>query len=242
MQNHRNITVGVLALCLIGGLTGCVRNPAYQDMPDKVVVSGTLKHFGAATTGASTTAPTRHTETTGVVSTTELIPAPTSGTTTRLMTKKIQNDTVKASHITFPAFGDRLGIVTITGRSVNAPLFFGDSDVELTNGVGQYNGSLFPGCGSTVLIGGHNYGYFHGLQDVQIGDLVTLNVSYGVYTYRVTQTAVHDIYDDTAYNLGADRDNLVLYTCYPFDTREATPLRYFVYADYIAGPRVLLTQ
>ena len=151
-------------------------------------------------------------------------------------------ETVKASSITFPAFGDRFGNVIIDSASVNAPLFFGDSNTELKNGVGQYNGSSFPGCGGTILIGGHNNSYFNGLKNVDVGDEITLQTNYGTYTYKVTKTVVLPASDKTAYDLAATKENLVLYTCYPFDMLGLTPNRYFVYADYVSGPRVLLNQ
>ena len=31
-------------------------------------------------------------------------------------------------------------------------------------------------------------------------------------------------------------ENLILYTCYPFDAMGFTPDRFFVYARYISGP------
>lgn len=151
-------------------------------------------------------------------------------------------DTVSASAITFPTFGDRFGNITIDNASVDAPLFFGDSNAELKNGVGQYNGSTFPGCGGTVLVGGHNNSYFNGLKNVKKGDLVTLKTNYGTYVYKVTKTAVLPASDKTAYDLAAKKENLVLYTCYPFDMLGLTPNRYFVYADYVSGPRVLLNK
>ena len=151
-------------------------------------------------------------------------------------------ETIKASSITFPTFGDRFGNISIKGTSVDAPLYFGDSNTILKNGVGQYNGSLFPGCGSTVLVGGHNNSYFNGLKSVKVGNTITLKTNYGVYTYKVTKTAVLPATDKSAYDLKATQENLVLYTCYPFDMLGLTPNRYFVYADYVSGPRVLLDQ
>lgn len=151
-------------------------------------------------------------------------------------------ETVNASSITFPAFGALFGNLSIDGRSVDAPLFFGDSNSELKRGVGQYNGSAYPGCGGTVLIGGHNNSYFNGLKNVETGDIVTLKTNYGTYQYRVTKTAVLPESDTTAYDLNAREENLVLYTCYPFDMLGLTPNRYFVYAKYESGPRVLLNK
>ena len=151
-------------------------------------------------------------------------------------------ETVKASGITFPKFGTLYGNIRIEGTSVDAPLFFGDSNTELKKGAGQFNGSMFPGCGTTVLIGGHNHTYFNGLKDVKVGQAVTVRTNYGTYTYEVTETAVKKAKDASAYDLTADEENLVLYTCYPFDMLGLTPNRYFVYAKYVSGPKVLLNE
>ena len=93
-----------------------------------------------------------------------------------------------------------------------------------------------------MLVGGHNNSYFNGLKSVKVGNTITLKTNYGVYTYKVTKTAVLPATDKSAYDLKATQENLVLYTCYPFDMLGLTPNRYFVYADYVSGPRVLLDQ
>lgn len=41
--------------------------------------------------------------------------------------------------------------------------------------------------------------------------------------------------DRTAYDLSADYENLIMYTCYPFDALGLTPQRYFVYAKLVSG-------
>ena len=44
-----------------------------------------------------------------------------------------------------------------------------------------------------------------------------------------------DLLDVTAYDLAADQESLILYTCYPFDEIGLTSQRFFVYADYTSG-------
>ena len=75
-----------------------------------------------------------------------------------------------------------------------------------------------------------------------MGKIVVLETNYGTYTYEVTETAVKKATDKTAYDLKATQENLVLYTCYPFDTLGLTPDRYYVYAKYVSGPKILLTE
>ena len=45
--------------------------------------------------------------------------------------------------------------------------------------------------------------------------------------------------DTTAYDLDADTENIILYTCYPFGILTRTTQRYFVYGDLVSGPALI---
>lgn len=155
--------------------------------------------------------------------------------------ENIQNmgkDTIKASEIEMPQYGTIFGNLTIEGTSVNADLFFGDGNRELKNGVGMYNGSHIPGYGSTCLIGGHNNSYFSDLKNAQLGSKITINTNYGQYVYEITKTEVLMAKDSSAWDPKSETENVVLYTCYPFDMLGLTPQRYFVYGTYVSGPKI----
>lgn len=149
---------------------------------------------------------------------------------------------IKASTITFPGTGDKYGILTIDGTKVEADLYFGDSKRELKLGLGQYNGSCFPGTGGTILISGHNNSAFKDLKSAKVGDKVNIRTNYGMYVYEITKTSVTSASDTKAFDLFKDEENLVLYTCYPFDMLGITPMRYFVYGKIISGPKVLVRE
>lgn len=148
------------------------------------------------------------------------------------------SDEIKASELTLPEFGTHFGQLTIPGTQVDAGLFFGDGDKELKNGVGIYNGSFIPGYGKTVLVAGHNHIYFHDLGSAQVGGTIEISTNYGQYVYEITGTKITTAQDNTAYDLDSEEENLVLYTCYPFDQIGLTPERYFVYAKYLSGPKI----
>ena len=149
---------------------------------------------------------------------------------------------IKAREVTFPAVGDKYGILTIEGTDVNAELYFGDGRRELRLGLGQYNGSSFPGTGGTVLISGHNNSAFKDLKSAKVGDKVNLRTNYGMYVYEITATAIKKNTDKTAFDLFKDEENLVLYTCYPFDKLGITADRYFVYGKIVSGPKILTRE
>lgn len=151
-------------------------------------------------------------------------------------------DTVPSSIITFPVPGTKYGEITIEGTSVDCPLFFGDDSKTLRRGVGQYKGSSFPGMCSTTIIGGHNNSFFKTLKDAKVGGIITIKTHYGVYTYKITGSAIKKFDDRTAFDINTDHENVVLYTCYPFNALGLTKQRYFVYGEYISGPKILLDE
>lgn len=147
--------------------------------------------------------------------------------------------TVNAKDVDFPGINKQFGQLTIDGRDVDAKLFFGDGSVPLRNGVGIYAGSFVPGYGKTILIAGHNNTYFNGLKNVEEGDIVKISTSWGNYEYKVKDLKLLEADDKKAYDLSATRENLILYTCYPFDQVGLTSKRYFVYADKVSGPEIV---
>lgn len=138
----------------------------------------------------------------------------------------------------FPTYGTQFGMITIDDCDVNCKLFFGDGDVALRNGVGIYSGSFIPGYGGTILVAGHNNTYLNGLKNAEAGQIVKIQTNYGDYEYRINETAVKQNTDTSAYDLDADYENLIMYTCYPFDELGLTDYRYFVYAEYVSGSQI----
>lgn len=151
-------------------------------------------------------------------------------------------DTVPSSLITFPSPDTKYGEISIEDTKINCPLFFGDDEKTLRRGAGQYKGSSFPGMCSTTIIGGHNNSFFKTLKDAQVGAIVTVKTHYGVYTYKIIGAAIKNFNDRTAFDINAEHENLVLYTCYPFNALGLTKQRYFVYCEYVSGPKILLDE
>ena len=153
-------------------------------------------------------------------------------------------DTIKASRIVYPKYGEQFGTIEIGSLGLLQNLFFGDSANNLSRGVAQFAGSSFPGEGSTCLIAGHNTEAMFGrLSEVLEGDEVKITTNYGVYVYKVTrmETVFLDKAEEAA-KLDSNVENLVLYTCYPFNSLGDYSQRYFVYCEYVSGPKVLLNE
>lgn len=149
------------------------------------------------------------------------------------------SDTINASDVEFPSVDKQFGELKIANRDVSAKLFFGDGKVPLRNGVGVYAGSFIPGYGKTILVAGHNNTYFNGLKNVKKGDIVKIGTSYGNYEYKITDTKIYNADNKKAYDLSRNEENLILYTCYPFDMLGITEKRFFVYAEKVSGPKIV---
>ena len=168
----------------------------------------------------------------------ENIFVPVSENSTLPTVTKQDKTYINSDAVEYPNYSNQFGELVIEECGIDNKLFFGDGEVALRNGVGVYNGSFIPGYGGTILVAGHNNTYFNGLKYAEKGQTVVIHTSYGNYEYRITDTAVKKAKDSSAYDLSADHENLIMYTCYPFDELGLTDYRFFVYAEYVSGSQI----
>lgn len=141
-----------------------------------------------------------------------------------------------------PKLGEVMGTVTVEGTAVACDLYYGDDETSLHYGAGIYPDAKIPGQGGTVLIAGHTATYFRDFESAELGAIVTISTYYGDYEYEIVNMQVANADDTSAYDLEQDEDNIIMYTCYPFNTLGYTPQRYFVYGKFISGPTVLQVE
>lgn len=144
---------------------------------------------------------------------------------------------VEKNEAALPSLGSRYGVISCNRIGLNAPLYYGDSEDILLKGAGQYTGSAFPGEGRPILVGAHDIGYFEALENVQQGDRINVETSYGIFQYQVTDIRIGYASDIGTKELEHLQEELILYTCYPFGAlTEKKSKRYFVAAEKIEGP------
>ncbi|MBR4288818.1 MAG: class D sortase [Clostridia bacterium] len=151
-----------------------------------------------------------------------------------------EEEVVDGNTLQFPTRGALYAKLAIDSCFLETDVYFDDSDEALSRGgVGQHYATKIPGCGTPILICGHSIGKFSALQYVKVGDIVTMTTNYGIYEYQVREIAIKDMDDPTAADLTQEKEELILYTCYPFTNLRLTRERYFVYADKISGPEIV---
>jgi sortase A len=138
------------------------------------------------------------------------------------------------SEIRTPEPDSQYATVTCERIALTAPIYYGDSEACLAKGVGQYSKSSLPGEGKPILLSGHDSTFFAPLEGIKAGDIIRITADYGEFNYIVVSEGIADKSDTTAYDLTQDKEQLILYTCYPFGKVTGSRNdRFFVYCDRI---------
>lgn len=146
----------------------------------------------------------------------------------------IADETTTSTQLSFPEYGDEYGTLIVDAAGINSPVIVGDGAEQLSNGAGQYYGSVFPGDVGNTIITGHSNSVFRTLGEAQIGDEIRLELTYGNYVYEISTIEIkHET--DQSILAPSQEQILTLYTHYPFDYIGNTPDRYVVTAKLVEG-------
>jgi len=114
----------------------------------------------------------------------------------------------------------------------------GDSFIVLSGGKGNslafgpahIDGTKHPGDKGTSVIAGHRDTHFAFLENSEMGDRISIQSLSGIWSsYEINKLSIHDIRDHKFWHIDSDLDQLLLVTCYPFDTIDPNgPLRLIV--------------
>ena len=106
----------------------------------------------------------------------------------------------------------------------------GDSGRTLAFGPGWAESTALPGTPGFSVVSAHRDTHFAFLRDLRIGDRIDLDNALGARHLRIASMRIVDSRHEQI-GLATDADELLLVTCYPFDTLNAGgPLRFVVAA------------
>jgi sortase A len=118
--------------------------------------------------------------------------------------------------------------LTSEEHNVDQIVLAGDSGSVMAFAPGMNLQAAKPGETGTVLISGHRDTHFRFLQDLKPGSELTVQTQGGSYSYRVEEAKIVDS-RTTRIDPTLGEGQLVLVTCYPFDTLEiGGPMRFVV--------------
>ena len=130
----------------------------------------------------------------------------------------------------YPNYYDEYAVLKIKSANIEEKVAFGDGSDVLAGDIGHATTSYMPGEGNTIVYSGHNY-KLENLNKVKKNDEIEIETSYGVFTYKVTDTKVmkDNQYGDIEFDTG--KEILVIYTCYPFSSLVYGDKRFVVFAE-----------
>ncbi|MBP2078887.1 class D sortase [Oceanobacillus polygoni] len=128
-----------------------------------------------------------------------------------------------------PDIGETVGILHIPKLEADLPIVEGTHEDELAKGVGHYRGTAYPLQNDQIVLSGHRDTVFRRMGELEIGDILTIQLPYGEFSYEITNTKIVDAEDRTII-VPHDEEVLTLTTCYPFSFIGSAPDRYIITA------------
>jgi sortase A len=113
--------------------------------------------------------------------------------------------------------GDPLGRISIPKIGVGYVFVAGTGEESLKKGPGHYMGAAMPGEHGTVAVAGHRTTYaapFRHLDKLRRGDLITIKMGYGRFSYKVEEQRTV-LPTDISVLRNKRYDRIVLTTCTP---------------------------
>ena len=122
-----------------------------------------------------------------------------------------------------------LAVLRIPKLRLEVAVLPGTDDFTLNRAVGHVEDTALPGTDGNSGIAGHRDGFFRGLKDIALDDLIELETLRGKETYRVERTWVVTPTDISVLEATPTR-SITLITCYPFYHIGPAPQRFIVRA------------
>lgn len=130
-----------------------------------------------------------------------------------------------------PQEGDVIGVLNIPRLEKELPIVHGTDEDDLARGVGHYATTALPNENDQILLSGHRDTVFRRMGELELGDELVVEMSYGTFTYKISDTDIVDADDTSVIRTTAPDEILTLSTCYPFTYVGSAPDRYIIYAE-----------
>jgi sortase A len=127
-------------------------------------------------------------------------------------------------------FDAPLAVLRIPKINLEVAVLSGTTELALNRGVGHIDGTPAPGEEGNTGIAGHRDGYFRGLKDVEVGDLIEMETLTDSEIYTITELFLVDPPDVWVLE-PTENPSITLVTCYPFYYAGSAPQRYIVRAE-----------
>lgn len=151
------------------------------------------------------------------------------------MLNKVSDDIVNKNDPDFLNYdeiqkGDTFGILEIPKLNRGLPIVEGTDEEELSEGVGHFTNTGFPGQNKQNLLSGHRDTVFRDFGKLEVGDEFYIKTEKGTFEYIIDRFKIVSAEDTSVIDFNSNKEELVVSTCYPFSFIGSAPDRYIVYA------------
>jgi sortase A len=134
--------------------------------------------------------------------------------------------------------GAPLAVLRIPRLEIEVPVLDNTGEVALNRGAGWIEGTARPGAAGNCGLAGHRDGFFRGLKDIVLGDVIEVETLAGTHRYTVDELTIVDPSDVSVLE-PRESETVTLVTCYPFYFVGSAPERFIVHASLMARGRGL---
>ncbi|WP_282173944.1 class D sortase [Cytobacillus firmus] len=125
---------------------------------------------------------------------------------------------------------ETIGLLSVPKINKDIPIIEGTDNDQLEAGVGHYTGTAFPGQKDQIVLSGHRDTVFRKFDQLTVGDIFTVKLSYGDFSYEIYDTKIVDADDLSIIKSTSPEEVLTVTTCYPFNFIGDAPERFIFYA------------
>lgn len=126
--------------------------------------------------------------------------------------------------------GDVIGVLHIPKLEREVAIVEGTDGEELKKGVGHYSSTSLPEQKDQIFLAGHRDTVFRNLGELKHGDILSIVMPTGTYSYEIFKTYIVDESDTSVIRATRPEEILTLSTCYPFTLLGASSERYIIEA------------
>ncbi len=149
-----------------------------------------------------------------------------------------EDEYIDIKDIEFPSFNTIFGEFEIPKLNRTFNFIMGETEQAITDGVAMHTSSYIPGYGGTTLASTHNNNVVR-LDKLAKDDELIIRTHYGTYIYSVTDIAIVDRNNASAFKVSDSGYDLIFFTCYPLRKPSDATQRMVVYAELVSGPKIM---
>lgn len=111
-----------------------------------------------------------------------------------------------------------VGVLRVGRLNLEVPIFLGASSDHMERGCAVISGTSAPLGQSTsnVVIAGHRGTLFRGIEDIQPGDMLTIETRWDTLAYRAVEARIISPSDAEAIAIQDSHDIVTILTCHPY--------------------------